>query len=73
MTAKTKLLEVLESYDVKKLTFDKGVFDAAKGKIVGNVADEEKEDGLVASIVKDGFIRKDKLLRKAEVLVVKNN
>ncbi|MBO4850968.1 MAG: nucleotide exchange factor GrpE [Prevotella sp.] len=73
LTAKTKLLEVLESYGVKKVSFPDGVFNAAKGKIVGSVADEEKEDGKVASIVKDGFIRKDKLLRMAEVLLVKNS
>ena len=73
LTAKTKLLEVLESYGVRKIEFPNGNFDAAKGKIVGTVADEEKEDGQVASIARDGFYRKDKLLRQAEVIVVKNN
>ena len=73
LTAKTKLLEVLESYGVYKIEFPGGVFDAAKGKIVGTVADPEKEDGMVAAITRDGFYRKDKLLRQAEVTVVKNN
>ena len=73
LTAKTKLLEVLESYGVKKIEFADGVFDAVKGKIVGTVVDNEKEDGVVANIVRDGFYRKDKLLRMAEVQVVKNN
>lgn len=73
LTAKTKLLEVLESYGVHKIEFPNGEFDAAKGKIVGTVADEEKPEGSVASIRRDGFYRKDKLLRPAEVLVVKNS
>ena len=73
LTAKTKLLEVLESYGVRRIEFADGNFDAAKGKIVGTVADNEKEDGQVARIARDGFYRKDKLLRQAEVIVVKNN
>ena len=72
LTAKTKLLEVLESYGVYKIDFPDGVFDAAKGKIVGTVVDEEKPDGTVAAITRDGFYRKEKLLRMAEVTVVKN-
>ena len=73
LTAKTKLLEVLESHGVKKVEFYNGVFDSAKGKIKGSVADSEKEDGTVASIEKDGFVRNGKILRPAEVIVVKND
>ena len=73
LTAKTKLLEVLEGYGVKKVEFENGMFDASKAKIKGTVVDNEKEDGTVTSIVKDGFYRKDKLLRMSEVFVVKNN
>jgi molecular chaperone GrpE (heat shock protein) len=73
LTAKTKLLEVLEQYGVRKVEFPNGVFDATKAKIVGTVKDDEKPDGTVASISRDGFYRKEKLLRQAEVIVVKNN
>ena len=73
LTAKTKLLEVLDGYGVKKINFPNGVFDAAKGQIVGTEADDEKEDGVVLKITRDGFMRKEKLLRKADVVVVKNN
>ena len=65
-------LQVLESYGVRKIEFPNGEFDAAKGKIVGTVTDNEKPEGSVASIKRDGFYRKEKLLRPAEVLVVKN-
>ncbi len=73
MTAKTKLLEVLEKYGVFKVDFENGVFDATKGKMGGYVADNEKEEGVVANIVKDGFVRKGRILRMADVNVVKNS
>ena len=72
LTAKTKLLEVLESYGVRKIEFPEGEFDATKGKIVGTVADAEKAEGSVAEIRREGYYRNEKLLRPAEVLVVKN-
>ncbi len=73
LTAKTKLLEVLEHYGVNKIDFPEGEFDAVKGKVVGTEADEEKADGTVLRIVRDGFQRKEKLLRQAEVILVKNS
>lgn len=73
LTAKTKLLEVLENHGVKKVEFENDIFDPAKGNIKGSVANSEKEDGTVASIQKDGFCRNGKILRPAEVIVVKND
>ncbi len=73
LTAKTKLLEVLEHYGVYRVTFENGKYDPSKAKIVGSVVDNDKEDGTVARIEKDGFIRNDKLLRIAEVTIVKNS
>ena len=73
LTAKTKLVEVLEHYGVYRVTFENGKYDASKAKIVGSVVDNDKEDGTVARIEKDGFIRNDKLLRMAEVTIVKNS
>ncbi len=73
LTAKEKLLEVLERYGVKKVNFPNGVMDATKAQIVGAEPDEEKEEGTVLRVKRDGFFRKDKLLRKAEVVLVKND
>ena len=73
LTAKTKLLDVLESHGVKKVEFEDDVFDAAKGKIVGSVPNENKPDGVVDHIQRDGFYRKERLLRPAEVVLVKNS
>lgn len=73
LTAKTKLLEVLGNHGVKNVEFYDGAFDPAKGKIKGSVADTEKENGTVAKIEKPGFTRNGKILRPAEVIVVKND
>ena len=73
LTAKEKLLEVLDRYGVKKIDFPNGVMDASRAQIVGSEPDEEKEEGTVLRIQRDGFYRKEKLLRKADVILVKNN
>ncbi len=72
LTAKQKLLEVLETYGVKTVTFTDGMVNA-KANIVDTVTDPEKRDGQVVEIHRDGFYRKDKLLRPAEVVVVRND
>ena len=71
LTAKQKLLDVFENYGVKKVTFVDGMINP-KANIVETVADPEKRDGFVVSVKRDGFYRKDKLLRPAEVVVVRN-
>ena len=55
------------------MEFYNDVFDPEKGKIKGSVEDNEKENGTVARIEKDGFTRNGKILRQAEVIVVKND
>ena len=73
LTAKTKLLEVLEGYGVKKVTFADGkATESNMVKIVETVKDSEKADGTVMKVTKDGFYRKNKVLRQAEVVVVSN-
>ena len=64
---------MLERYGVKKVDFPNGVMDASKAQIVGTEPDDEKEEGTVLRIKRDGFYRKEKLLRKAEVVLVKND
>lgn len=74
LTAKTKLLEVLQNYGVKMVTFPDGKIGANTNmvKIVDTVKDAEKADDTVVEVVKEGFYRKNRLLRQAEVIVVKN-
>jgi molecular chaperone GrpE (heat shock protein) len=74
LTAKTKLLEVLQTYGVKMVTFPEGKIgsNTSMVKVVSTVTDPEKADDTVVKVVKDGFYRKNRLLRQAEVIVVKN-
>ena len=74
LTAKTKLLEVLQTYGVKMVTFPEGKFGSNNSmvKVVSTVKDPEKADDTVVKVVKDGFYRKNRLLRQAEVIIVKN-
>ena len=74
LTAKTKLLEVLQTYGVKMVTFPDGKLGANNNmvKVVNTVKDPEKADDTVVKVVKDGFFRKSRVLRQAEVIIVKN-
>ena len=74
LTAKTKLLEVLQTYGVKMITFPEGKLSSNNSmvKVVSTVKDPEKADDTVVKVVKDGFYRKNRLLRQAEVIIVKN-
>ncbi len=74
LTAKTKLLEVLQTYGVKMVTFPEGKLSSNNSmvKVVSTVKDPEKADDTVVKVVKDGFYRKNRLLRQAEVIIVKN-
>ena len=55
LTAKSKLLEVLESYGVKKVTFPDGKMNSVMAVVVDTVANPEKVDNTVVSVLKDGF------------------
>ena len=74
LTAKTKLLEVLQTYGVKMVTFPEGKLgsNSSMVKVVSTVKDPEKADDTVVKVVKDGFYRKNRLLRQAEVIIIKN-
>ena len=74
LTAKTKLLEVLQTYGVKMVTFPEGKLSSNNSmvKVVSTVKDPEKADYTVVKVVNDGFYRKNRLLRQAEFIIVKN-
>lgn len=71
-TAKKKLLSVLEKYDVSKITFPDGIATIEDSQIVDTEPDLEKQPNYIVSIEKDGYRRNGRLLRLAEVIVVKN-
>lgn len=71
-TAKKKLLSVLEKYGVSEIVFPDGIATVKDVEIVGTEPDLSKSSDQIVSIEKKGYRRNGRLLRLAEVIVVKN-
>lgn len=72
LNAKKKLNTMLEKYDVKKIVFDDGMSDDDLCSVTDTEPDADKPNGFILSIEKDGYIRNGHLLRRSEVVIVKN-
>lgn len=72
LNAKTRLNTILEKHDVKKIVFEDGMSQDDLCTITDTEPDPEKANGSIISIEKDGYTRKGHLLRRAEVVIVKN-
>ena len=72
LNAKKKLNTMLEKHDVKKMSFDDGMSNDDLCSVTDTEPDPEKPNGFIISIEKDGFTRNGHLLRRAEVIIVKN-
>lgn len=72
LNAKKKLNSMLEKYDVKKIVFDDGMSDDDLCSVTDTEPDADKPNGLIISIEKDGYTRNGHMLRRAEVVIVKN-
>lgn len=66
-------LSMLSKYNVFQIDLDGKVVDENLCTVVDTEPDPEKEDGMVVSIEKSGYMRGDRLLRRAEVIVVRNS
>ena len=66
-------LSILSKYNVAQIDLDGKVMDENVCTIVDTEPDSEKEDGLVLSVEKNGYVRGDRLVRRAEVIVVRNS
>lgn len=71
-TTRKKLQEVLRKHGVEEMTFDDGMATLNDCQIVDTVPDLSKEDNTIVAIEKQGFRRNGRLLRLAEVIVIKN-
>lgn len=71
-TAKRKLLSILEKYKVSKIEFPDGIATDENSEIVATEPDLGKLPNQIVSIEKDGYRRNGRLLRLAEVIVIKN-
>ncbi len=72
LNAKRKLNTMLEKHDVKKISFDDGMSNDDLCSVTDTEPDTEKQNGYIISIEKEGYTRNGHTLRRAEVVIVKN-
>lgn len=69
---KKVVLSVLSKYNVNQIDLDGKIIDENLCTVVDTEPDPDKDDGFIVSIEKDGYVRGDRLIRRAEVIVVRN-
>ena len=72
LNSKKKALAVLEKYNVKQITFENNKSNDDLCTVVETEPDATKETGEIISIEKSGYTRNGRLIRRAEVVIVKN-
>lgn len=72
LNAKKKALSVLEKFNVKRIEFESGMVDDDLCTTVETEPDSNRNNGEIISIEKDGYTRNGHLIRRAEVVIVKN-
>lgn len=65
-------LSILSKYNVSQIDLDGKVINEDLCTVVDTEPDSTKEDGLVISIEKNGYVRGDRLIRRAEVIIIRN-
>lgn len=65
-------LAVLSKYNVNQIELDGKMIDENLCAVVDTEPDPSKEDGIVVSVEKNGYVRGERLIRRAEVIIVKN-
>lgn len=69
---KKVVLSVLSKYNVNQIDLDGKIIDENLCTVVDTEPDPDKDDGFIVSIEKNGYVRGDRLIRRAEVIVVRN-
>lgn len=72
LVAKKKTEAILDKYQIKRIAFEGGMADYNLCTIIDTEPDSTKEDGYVISIEKEGYLRDGRLIRRADVRIVKN-
>jgi molecular chaperone GrpE (heat shock protein) len=72
LNAKKKAISTLEKFNVNKIKFDDGRVDDEVCTTVDTEPDATRENGEIVSVEKEGYTRKGHLIRRAEVVVIKN-
>ena len=71
LNAKKKALSTLEKFNVKKIDLQ-GVVNDDLCTTVETEPDSDRKNGEIISVEKDGYTRNGHLIRRAEVVIVKN-
>ncbi len=71
-TSRKKLLEILKKNNVVEIQFSDGIATLEDCQIVDTEPDASKSENTIISVEKTGYRRNGRLLRLAEVIVVKN-
>ncbi|MBZ0201442.1 MAG: nucleotide exchange factor GrpE [Ignavibacteria bacterium] len=67
-----KLLQLLQKYGVTQVHFPNNKLITGFSKVIGVEPDITKENDTIVSIVKNGYNRGNKVIREAELIVIKN-
>ena len=71
LNAKKKALSTLETFNVKKIDLQ-GIVNDDLCTTVETEPDSNRKNGEIISVEKDGYTRNGHLIRRAEVVIVKN-
>ena len=72
MQPKKIALSILDKYNVAQIDILGKVIDENLCSVVDTEPDLSKEEGIVVSIEKNGYVREGRLIRRAQVIVIKN-
>jgi molecular chaperone GrpE (heat shock protein) len=67
-----KLLRTLEEKEVEKIEFPDRQARMGLCTVIETQRRDDQEEGMILSVVKNGYCRKDRILRPAEVVTVSN-
>lgn len=72
LNAKKKALHVMEKFNVKKIEFENNHSVEDLCSVADTEPDPSRQTGDIISIEKEGYMRNGHLIRRAEVIIVKN-
>jgi len=72
LLAKRKTEAIFEKYRITKIEFPNGITDDNLCEVTGTVPDSSMAEGTIVSVGKTGYLRDGRLIRRAEVEIVKN-
>jgi molecular chaperone GrpE (heat shock protein) len=72
LSAKKKVVSLLNNNSVSEITFENGLMRDSDCLVTDTEPDSSKPEGSIISIEKKGYKRGERLLRPAEVIIVRN-